>query len=184
MPHEEAAPYAGRMAATLVIIRHAKSDWGVTVADRNRPLGKRGRRQAPATGRWIAEHVEPLDLAVVSVAARTQQTWELVSEELDGKVQTRLSEEAYTFNARELLELVIDLPASATRVALVSHNPAVEELIERLTGEWVPMTTSAVAVVELSDWVSAGLGQGRLVVAGRPADDTWHVRRTQGSNGE
>lgn len=168
------------MAVTLVVIRHAKSDWSVPITDRNRPLAKRGRKQAPATGRWIAEHVKPLDLAVVSVAARARQTWDLVSEELDGEVETRLSEEAYTFNARELREIVADLPRSAKRVALVSHNPAVEELIERLTGEWVSMTTSAVAIVKLADWVSAGLEPGRLVAAGRPADDTWHVRMGEG----
>lgn len=167
--------------ATLVIIRHAKSDWGVPVTDRDRPLAKRGRNQAPQTGRWVAEHVQALDLAVVSVAARTRQTWELVREALAEEVETRLSEEAYTFNARELLEIVADLPASAIRVALVSHNPAVEGLVERLTGEWVPMTTSAVAVIQLDDWTSAGLGGGRLVAAGRPADDTWHVRPDQGA---
>ena len=174
--------YAVSMA-TLVIIRHAKSDWSVPVTDRDRPLAKRGRKQARETGRWLAEHVRPLDLAVVSVAARTRQTWELVREALAGEVETRLAEEAYTFNARELLELVTELPPSTTTVALVSHNPAVEGLVERLTGEWVPLTTSAVAVVELSDWASAGLGDGRLTAAGRPADDTWHVSREHRSSG-
>lgn len=173
--------YAGTMAVTLVLVRHAKSDWSVPITDRNRPLAKRGRKQAPATGRWIAEHVEPLDLAVVSVAARARQTWELISEVLGYEVETRLSEEAYTFNTRELREVVADLPGSAKRVALVSHNPAVEELIERLTGEWVPMTTSAVAVVTLDDWASVGLERGRLLAAGRPADDTWHVQPEPGS---
>ena len=60
------------MAHTLVVIRHAKSDWDVDAADRDRPLAKRGRRQAPYAGRWIAEQGIVLDLAVVSPAARAR----------------------------------------------------------------------------------------------------------------
>ena len=41
------------MTHTLVVIRHAKSDWDVDAPDKERPLAKRGRRQAPAAGRWL-----------------------------------------------------------------------------------------------------------------------------------
>lgn len=163
------------MAVTLVVIRHAKSDWSVPAADRDRPLNKRGRRQAPATGRWLAENGPALDLAVVSVAARTRHTWELVAEELAADVDVRESEDAYTFDGRDLLEVVRHLPTSTQAVALVSHNPAVEELIETLSEEWVPMPTSALAVVELEDWAGAGDGTATVLAAGRPADDSWQV---------
>ena len=43
------------MAHTLVVIRHAKSDWDIDAADRDRPLAKRGRRQAPDARRWSAD---------------------------------------------------------------------------------------------------------------------------------
>lgn len=163
------------MAVTLVVIRHAKSDWSRPITDRDRPLAGRGRKQAPKTGRWIAKHVGTPDLAVVSVAARARQTWEAVAAELDEKVETELSEAAYAFDGRTLRELVAELPTDVETVALVSHNPAVEELIETLTGTWVPMPTSALAVVRLPDWPVAGMETGRLVVAGRPADDRWYV---------
>lgn len=163
------------MAVRLVVIRHAKSDWSTPTKDRHRPLAKRGRKQAPYTGRWIAKNVPPLDLAVVSVAARAHQTWKAVAKELDQVVTTKVVEETYTFEGRDLLDLVADLPSDARTVALVSHNPAIEELIETLTGEWVPMPTSAVAVVKLKDWPEAGLTRGRLLAAGRPADDRWYA---------
>jgi phosphohistidine phosphatase len=164
------------MAVTLVVIRHAKSDWSVPAADRDRPLATRGRKQAPATGRWVSANCPDLDLAVVSAAARTRQTWTLVAEELGDDVDLRESEDAYTFDGRDLVEVVRHLPTSAHCVALVSHNPAVEELVEALTEEWVPMPTSALAVVELEEWSSAGEEPGRLLAAGRPADDQWFVR--------
>lgn len=164
------------MAVTLVVIRHAKSDWEVAAVDRERPLARRGQKQAPETGRWLAAHAPALDLAVVSAAARTRQTWALIAEELDDDVDVRDSEDAYTFDGGDLLDLVRQLPTSAGAVALVSHNPAVEELVEALCEEWVPMPTSALAVVELEDWGSAGDGTARLLAAGRPADDQWSVR--------
>lgn len=163
------------MAVTLVVIRHAKSDWKVPVGDRDRPLSRRGRRQAPVTGRWIDAHVATPDLAVVSVAARALSTWEAVAGELGAEVPEQLSEEAYTFDGRDLRALVADLPPAARTVALVGHNPAVEELVESLTGDWVPMPTAALAVIELPDWASARREAGRIVAAGRPADDRWSV---------
>lgn len=161
------------MAVTLVVVRHAKSDWSTPITDRHRPLAARGRKQAPRTGRWLSANVGPIDLAVVSVAARAQQTWEEIAAELDHHVPTRIEEAAYTFEGGDLRELVAQLPTSAGTVALVSHNPAVEDLVRSLTGEWVPMPTSALAVVKLSDWAGAGAEPGRLVAAGRPADDRW-----------
>lgn len=163
------------MPVTLIVIRHAKSDWKVPASDRDRPLARRGRRQAPKTGRWIGAHLASPDLAVVSVAARARQTWEAVAGELGEEVPVQLSEAAYTFAGRDLRELVAELPAGARTVVLVSHNPAVEELIESLTGDWVPMPTSALAVIELPGWAGARQESGHLVAAGRPADERWAV---------
>ena len=158
------------MAHTLVVIRHAKSDWDVDAADRDRPLAKRGRRQAPPTGRWLAAQDLALDLAVVSPAARARQTWELVAAELDRPPTTRVEEAAYTFDGDELLEVVRALPESAGAVVLVGHNPAVEEFVETLTGEYAALPTSAVAIVEVASWAGVGPGTGRLLANLRPAD--------------
>ncbi len=156
------------MARTLVLVRHAKSDWSVPVDDRERPLAARGRRQAPASGRWIAVHLDPPDLAVVSVATRAQQTWELVSAELPHLPPARVEPAAYTFDGDALLDVVRDLPADAATVVVVSHNPALEELVTTLTGQAVRMRTSAIAVITLPAWDSAS---GKLQAAGRPADE-------------
>lgn len=145
-------------------------------ADRDRPLAGRGQKQAPVTGRWLEANCPAIDLAVVSVAARTRQTWTLISHELGDDVDVRESEDAYTFDGKDLLEVVRHLPTSTHTVALVSHNPAVEELVEALSEEWVPMPTSALAVLELDEWAGAGEVTARLVAAGRPADDQWFVR--------
>jgi phosphohistidine phosphatase len=155
-------------ARTLVLVRHAKSDWSHGLPDRERTLAPRGRRQAPEAGRWIHDHLDPLDLAVVSPAARARSTWELVVAEL-GDVETRLDDRVYAASADELLEVVQELPDRARTVALVGHNPGLEDLLELLTGEWEVMPTSAVAVLELAgDWPDAGPGSATLTWSGRP----------------
>ena len=160
-----------RFEHTLVVIRHAKSDWAVDVDDRRRPLAKRGCRQAPATGRWLGQQGFPLDLAVVSPAVRARQTWELVSAQLDGPPPTQVEEAAYTFDGEDLMEVLRGLPAQARGVVLVGHNPAVEELVETLTGEYAALPTSALAVLHVPEWGTLGPGTCRLVANLRPADD-------------
>src|ERR1700744_695336 len=62
----------------LVLLRHAKSDWP-DVADHERPLAKRGRRDAPVVGRWLGASGYTPDAVVCSTALRARQTWELAS---------------------------------------------------------------------------------------------------------
>jgi phosphohistidine phosphatase len=147
-----------------VVLRHAKSDWDVQASDRLRPLAKRGVRQAREAGEWLRTHGPVLEVALVSPATRAQQTWQLAG---DPEVDRRDVEEVYTFDGSDLVAVVRTL-RDVRSAALVGHNPAVEELIHALTGQWVEMPTSCLAVVELDDWTNAGDRSGRLVAHGRP----------------
>jgi phosphohistidine phosphatase len=153
----------------LILLRHAKSDWSGHEADPDRPLAKRGRRQAPEAGRWLAAHVGRIDLAVVSTAVRARGTWDLVSAELGEPPQTRYDDDAYAASADELLDVVRSLDDELGTVVLVGHNPGLEDLTETLVGNRVPMPTSALAVIELhSTWADAGHAPALLRAAGRP----------------
>lgn len=144
---------------TLVLVRHAKSDWSGEHADLDRPLAPRGRRQATEAGRWLAAHGPRLDLAVVSPATRARATWDLVAAELAAPPPVRVEAAAYTFDGDDLLDVVRGLEGPGA-VALVGHNPALEELLELLTGEVRRMPTSCLAVVDLD--------RGVLTHHGRP----------------
>lgn len=65
----------------LLLLRHAKSAWPDGVADHDRPLADRGRRDAPRMGAYIAKAGLQPDFALVSSALRTQETWGLVAPE-------------------------------------------------------------------------------------------------------
>ena len=154
--------------ATLILLRHAKSDWSGGEPDADRPLAPRGIRQAPQAGAWLAGYVRRLDLAVVSPAVRARATWDLVSAELDERPEVVLDERVYAASGRELLAVVGGLPPDAETVVLVGHNPGLEELVSHLTGETVELKTSAIAVVDLpSGWAEVDAG-GTLETAGRP----------------
>jgi phosphohistidine phosphatase len=162
--------HTGWVAAhTLILLRHGKSDWSGQEDDHDRPLAERGRRQAPDAGRWLAAHVDTIDLAVVSPAARARATWDLVSAELDHPPPTRLDDEAYAASVGDLLGIVRGLDEALGTVVLVGHNPGLEDLAETLTGGMVPLPTSALAVVDLtSTWADVDHAAGSLRAAGRP----------------
>lgn len=159
----------GMAEHVLILLRHAKSDWSVGHADIDRPLAPRGRRQAPQAGAWLAEHVDAIDLAVVSSAARARATWQLVGKALDPLPRTTVADEVYAASADELLDVVSALPEEARTVVLVGHNPGLEDLAALLTGEDVALPTSALAVIEVAGpWAAVSEGGAVLRTSGRP----------------
>lgn len=151
---------------TLILFRHAKSDQSSAAPDIERPLNPRGERQAPEAGRWLADHIDGIDLAVVSPANRARTTWQLAAAELDVQPQMRIDDRVY---GGSLLRVVRDLPDEARTVVLVGHNPGIEDLASLLSSTAVPMPTSALAVLDAgASWASAGDGWATLRTEGRP----------------
>ncbi|WP_020666358.1 SixA phosphatase family protein [Amycolatopsis nigrescens] len=135
------------MTRTLVLLRHAKSAWPQDVPDFERPLGDRGRRDAPAAGRWLREHVGPFDLVVCSSAARARQTWGLVSAEFDPVPEALTAQRLYGASPGELVAVARELPEQARTVLFIGHNPGLEELVALLSGTPVTLKTSSTAVL-------------------------------------
>ncbi|MDQ3405468.1 MAG: histidine phosphatase family protein, partial [Actinomycetota bacterium] len=103
----------------LVVLRHAKSAWPEGVPDYRRPLADRGRRDAPAVGRWLAANVPDLDLALISPATRTRQTWELVSAELESIPESPFDEQLYGEGAAAIQLVLADVPESTRGVLVI-----------------------------------------------------------------
>jgi phosphohistidine phosphatase len=112
----------------LVLLRHAKSDWPAGVADSERPLGRRGRQEAPQAGKWLAAAGLVPQLALVSPAVRTRETWQLVSAQLDGDVPVRIEDDLYEAGLRGALDLVRGLDDDVRTALVVGHNPTTESL--------------------------------------------------------
>jgi phosphohistidine phosphatase len=162
---------AVEMLRRLVVLRHAKSDWP-DVPDHERPLAARGRRDAPAVGRWLrAEHCVP-DRVLCSTALRARETWELVSAELGAPVDPVYDERLYDADVPQLLILAHELPDSDATALIVGHNPGMEALVATLAGTAegdaldrvrTKFPTAAVAVLAFTGpWHTLAAGAARL----------------------
>ncbi|WP_037672489.1 histidine phosphatase family protein [Streptomyces griseus] len=119
----------------LAVLRHAKSAWPEGVPDRQRPLAPRGRRDAPAAGRALAEVDCLPDLALCSTARRARETWELASAQWGTPPPVRYDPRLYAAEMPELLGVVQETPAEVATLLLVGHNPGLEELVLALAGD-------------------------------------------------
>jgi phosphohistidine phosphatase len=159
----------GGMRRRLIVLRHAKSDWPDGVPDHDRPLAPRGRREAALAGQWLREHVDDLELVVCSSAKRARRTWKHVARQLDTAPELRIDERVYAASGDQLMEVIQELPASASAVLMIGHNPGLEDVVAHLTGLWSPLKTSSIAVVSSrSDWADARFRWGQLDSAVTP----------------
>src|SRR5438132_112202 len=135
---------------TLLILRHAKSSWKDSSADdHERRLKKRGRKEARKIGRLLtAENLMP-DTIVSSSARRCRQTAEHVMHHSDYRGEARITPELYEADTARLREFVSKLSDHTTRAILIGHNPGLEEFLESLVGDHTPVTTCALAQVDL-----------------------------------
>jgi phosphohistidine phosphatase len=144
------------MIRTLILLRHAKSAWPPDTPDALRPLAERGRRDAPAVGRWLRDHVAPIDRVVCSPAVRAAQTWDLAAAQLSATPHVWHDERLYDADTADLLMITQELPSQAATAALVGHNPGLEEFLTLLTGALKPLKTSAIAVITTPEgWETA-----------------------------
>lgn len=150
----------------LVLMRHAKSDYPPGVPDHERPLAKRGRREAPLMAPLLEAELAntPWVLALVSDAVRAQQTWETLSKAWDRRVRVQTAPDIYEANAAAIAARVRQVE-TADAVIVVGHNPGLEDSVRAWIGDDAPFTfpTSAFAVLECDGpWRSFDRGSVRL----------------------
>ncbi|MEV5785236.1 SixA phosphatase family protein [Streptomyces sp. NPDC057950] len=116
----------------LVVLRHAKSAWPTGIGDHDRPLAPRGRRDAPAAGRALADADCLPDLALCSTAVRARQTWELAAQQWGTPPPARFDRRLYGAGAPELLAAVHEVPDQMMTLLLIGHNPGLQELVLEL----------------------------------------------------
>ncbi len=152
---------------TLLILRHAKSSWkDEEVADHDRPLNKRGKRDAPRMGKLLLEsHLEP-ELIISSTAKRARKTASKVARKCGYQGVIELTGALYLAPSSEYITVLRTVPDHTDRVMVVGHNPGVEELLISLTGQETHLPTAALAQVELdiANWSQlTGNTRGNLV---------------------
>jgi len=159
---------------SLLVLRHAKSSWKhPELADHDRPLNKRGQRDAPRMGELLREQDMIPDLIISSTAKRARQTAEMVADTSGYQAEIQFERSFYASEPEALIDILQQVADDNDCVMVIGHNPDLEELLEMLTGNWERMSTAALAKIELpiNEWVriSAEVA-GKLVDVWRPRE--------------
>nr|WP_313520889.1 histidine phosphatase family protein [Brevundimonas diminuta] len=159
----------------LILMRHAKAEASAPGGDVARPLSERGRRDAAAMGRALAERGLKPDMALVSGAQRTRDTWDGVSEHF-GDVELHVSDALYNAPADVLRRAVEAAEDQAGCLLLIAHNPGVHQLA-------VEYLIESAASPSVLDKMSGGFPTGAAAifsvdVAGRPFYEGWLTPET------
>jgi phosphohistidine phosphatase len=89
----------------LVLLRHAKSAWP-DMPDHERPLARRGQRDAPVMGHWLRTAGLVPDLVLCSTARRARETWQLARSGLGTGPPVRFDDRLYEASAAALLDFI------------------------------------------------------------------------------
>jgi phosphohistidine phosphatase len=168
---------------TLMLLRHAKSDWSAPSGnDRERQLNKRGQLAASRMGQFIQEEGIKPDEVFCSSAARTSQTCDLLLAEIKDNVQLHNCERLYGADEFELMRHAATAAPKSQSILLLAHNPGIHALALNLTSQVkegvdartlssaYPTGALAVLTFDVNSWQDIGPHTGTLTCFQAPKD--------------
>ncbi|MGX9787191.1 SixA phosphatase family protein [Mycobacterium sp. MMS18-G62] len=162
---------------TLLLLRHAKSDYPPGVPDHQRPLASRGEREAGLAGDWLRAHAPAIDAVLCSTATRTRQTLARTRIDAPAEYVDRL----YDATPGAVIEEINKVSTDVETLLVIGHEPAMSSVAlalatadgsnttaaERISTKF---PTSAIAVLRTAEpWEVLTLSSAALV--------TFHVPR-------
>ena len=150
---------------TLLIMRHAKSDYPPGISDDfDRPLNKRGRTDLPRIAHLLVAYGPRPEVVLASAAHRAHQTASGLAESLGLPASVlHLDDALYLASPSTLAQAAAGLPDSAQAGLIIAHNPGLEAWIHQLTGAHIRLPTAGLAAIELGIHSWAAIGRGRLL---------------------
>lgn len=135
---------------TLLVLRHAKSSWkDEQVGDHDRPLNKRGKRDAPRIGELVQQVQLQPELIISSTAKRARKTASRVAKQCGYQGIIELQGTLYLAPPDAYIEALRNVDDAVHRVMVVGHNPGLEQLVTLLTGQHAVLPTATLAHLEL-----------------------------------
>ncbi len=154
---------------TLLLLRHAKSDYPSGVADHDRPLAPRGVREAALAGEWIRANAPAVDAVLCSTATRTRQTLARTGIDAD----THFDDDLYDTTPGTVIGLINGTAEDVETLLVVGHEPtmsglalglAVDTNNEAAAAILEKFPTSSIAVLRTSEpWDRLELRGAHLV---------------------
>ena len=154
---------------TLTIVRHAKSSWkNPGLRDHDRPLNKRGKRDAPVMGQRILDHgIRPSQI-VSSTAKRAWTTAKIIAAKINYPLEFLHREPSlYLASLDEILDVIAAQDEGFNNLMVVGHNPGMTTLVNFLSpGLTHNLPTAGVVCVEIAQdsWSLYTQPKTRLIV--------------------
>jgi phosphohistidine phosphatase len=152
---------------TLLLMRHGKSSWkDETLSDHERPLKKRGRKDAKRIAMEMINHDLIPELILSSTAVRAKETVKAILSVLDEKIPVEFSRELYMAEPEDFVEILSDLSNDLNVVMLVGHNPGMEAYLQIIDGNIEAMPTASLGQLSLKvvDWKALSMEtEGELI---------------------
>lgn len=158
----------------IFLLRHAKSDWSnITQQDFDRPLSKRGVRDALLMSQHMLKMNLKVDKVFCSSSMRTKETFDLCADGFDFDIKNaKYYDDLYYGNHESIIDLLVNVNQSANSVLVVGHNPTMHILLEQLTGlSIIKYPTSTLAQIILQkEWKDLLLNKCELKLFLRPKE--------------
>ena len=144
---------------TLLLLRHAKSSWkNLNIVDHDRPLNKRGKKDAPKMGRVIKELDIVPDLIISSTAKRAIDTAKLIAENCKYQKNIEKNPLLYASTLENYIQVISMVSNYHQKVLVVGHNPIIEELVIKFINrmEIIPTCTLVQLNLNVESWKLIG----------------------------
>lgn len=154
---------------TLVLMRHAKSDYPAGVSDHERPLAARGRHEAGLAGQWLRDNAPAIDAILCSSAVRTRQTLKRTGVE----APVSYLDELYGAAPGTMIAEINRVEDGVETLLVVGHEPTISDVALGLAGPgsdraaaeqiYLKYPTSAIAVLRVpGPWAELELSGAEL----------------------
>lgn len=135
---------------TVLLMRHAKSSWKYDdLQDVDRPLNKRGKKDALNMGSLLEKKNKVPELILSSSAKRARQTAKALAKESGYEEKIQYLDSLYLAEPQAYIDVLRKTPDELTKTMIIGHNPGLESLLQQFSGRVETLSTGVIAFIDL-----------------------------------
>ena len=150
----------------IYVLRHAKSSWNNSnLSDFERPLSKRGIRDANKLSIFLKNMDLMIDIVLCSTAVRAKDTFDLTACGFNFEIdKANYTDKLYFGDVSSIIMRLKEIDNSFKNILIVGHNPTLHHLVESLTNTKIDrFKTCNLAIITHDDnWNSLGSKKSSL----------------------
>ncbi len=150
----------------LYLVRHSKSSWkDLSLKDFDRPLSKRGKKDALLMADYLTKKKVDIDLIISSPAKRTLETSNILTQKISFSKKVQLEQLLYQASLKNIFSVIMKIDEQFQNIMLIGHNPALTILANYLLKENIDNipTSGIVAIKFVFEWKNISENCGTLL---------------------